>query len=122
MKQKHKNFQVHECGLFLDKTVSYIGGSSNRILTCSCCEPACLEVKCPYSINHLSPRDPDAKLNYFIKNGDDLVLNKNHRYYTQCLVQMAVTESSHSYFMVWTLHGFIIDHIDFDDNRWYLIY
>ena len=121
MKQKHKNFQVHECGLFLDKTVPYIGGSPDRILTCSCCKPACLEVKCPYSINHLSPRDPDAKLNYLIKNGDDLVLNKNHRYYTQCLVQMAVTESSHSYFMVWTPHGFIIDHIDFDDNRWYLL-
>ena len=36
MKQKHKNFQVHECGLFLDKTVPYFGGSPDRILTYSC--------------------------------------------------------------------------------------
>ena len=34
---------------------------------------------------------------------------------------MAVTELSHSYFMVWTPHGYIIDYIDFDSNRWYLL-
>ena len=60
MRKKHKNFQVHECGLYLDRVVPYIGGSPDHILTCSCCKPACLEVKCPYSINHLSPCDPDA--------------------------------------------------------------
>ena len=59
MKNKHKNFQMHECGLYLNKGAPYIGGSPDRIVTCSCCKPACLEVKCPYSINHLSPCDPD---------------------------------------------------------------
>ena len=26
-----------------------------------------------------------------------------------------------SYFMVWTSHGFVIDHIDFDGNKWFLL-
>ena len=74
MRKKHKNFQVHECGLYLDRVVPYIGGSPYRILTCSCCKPACLEVKCPYSINHLSPCDPDAKLIYLLKDGDEICI------------------------------------------------
>ena len=81
-------------------------------MTCSCCKPACLEIKCPYSINHLSPHDPEAKLTYLVKQDDEFVLSRTHRYYTQCLVQMAVTEMEHSYFMVWTPHGYVIDHID----------
>ena len=60
MKKKHKNFQLHECGLYLHNKVPYIGGSPDQIVTCSCCKPACLEIKCPYSINHLSPHDSEA--------------------------------------------------------------
>ena len=120
-RKKHKNLEIHECGLYLDKTAPYIGGSPDRIITCSCCRPACLEVKCPYSINHLSPHDQDAKLPYLAKDGDELVLRTSHRYYTQCLVQMAVAELPHSYFMVWTPHGYVVDHICFDCNNWYLL-
>lgn len=121
MKKKHKNLQIQECGLFLDKTVPFIGGSPDRIITCTCCEPACLEVKCPYSINHLSPTDPKADLAYLVKDVDKIELKKNHRYYTQCQVQMAVTGFNHSYFMVWTPHGFVIDHMLFDQERWYTL-
>ena len=55
MKKKHKNSQCHECGLYLHNKVPDIGGSPDRIVTCSCRKPSCLEIKCPYSINHLSP-------------------------------------------------------------------
>ena len=65
MKTKHKNFHMYECGLYLNKDTPYIGGSPDRIITFSCCKPACVEIKCPYSINHLSPRDP-KKLNLII--------------------------------------------------------
>ena len=121
MKKNHKNLQIHECGLYLHKQVPYIGGSPDRIVTCSCCEPACVEIKCPYSINHLSPYDPDAKLTYLKKENDEVKLSRTHRYYSQCLVQMAVTELKHFYFMVWTPHGYIIDHLDFDSEMWYLM-
>ena len=50
-----------------------IGGSPDRIMTYSCCKSACLEIKCPYSINHLSPDDPEAKLPYLKKQDNKLV-------------------------------------------------
>ena len=119
MKSKHK--KIHECGLYLDNNAPYIGGSPDRIITCSCCKPACVEIKCPYSINHLSPGDPQAKLTYLVKQDDIFLLSRSHQYYTQCLVQMTVTNMEHCYFMVWTPHGYIIDHLDFDRQKWYII-
>ena len=92
MKKKHKNFPLHECGLYLNQGAPYIGGSPDHIVTCSCC-------------NQLVWR-----LNVHIQV-----------YYTQCLVQMAVTNMEHSYFMVWTPRGFVIDHIEFDNDKWYLL-
>jgi len=46
----HNGLEFHECGLFLDVTHPIIGASPDRIMTCKC--PACVEIKCPYSINH----------------------------------------------------------------------
>ena len=89
--------KLHECGIYFHNKVPYIGGSPDRIVTCSCCKPACLEIKCPYSINHLSPHDPEAKVTYLVKENDEFKLIKTHRYYSQCLAQIAVTELEHSY-------------------------
>ena len=36
---------------------------------------------------------------------------------THCLLQMAVTETINSYFVVWTPHGMIIDEIHFDNKK-----
>lgn len=90
MKKKH-NLKLSECGLFLERSVPVIGGSPDRIMTCDCCLPACLEVKCPFSVNHMSPTDPNVRLPYLVVDKDVVVLNKNHKYHTQCKVQMAVT-------------------------------
>ena len=48
LKTKHKDLQLKECGLFLQHGAPYIGGSPDRIVICSCCKPACLEIKCPF--------------------------------------------------------------------------
>ena len=55
IKGKQKDIKLSYCGLFLDKTLSYVDGSSYRILPCSCCEKACVKIKCPYSINCTKP-------------------------------------------------------------------
>ena len=47
MKKKHKNLVISECGLFLDKTNSFVGASPDRLMTCDCCENVCVEIKCP---------------------------------------------------------------------------
>ena len=60
MKPNHKNLKVTQCGLFLDSQFKFIGACPDGIVQCECCEDAVLEIKCPYSINHLSPVDADV--------------------------------------------------------------
>lgn len=114
----HKDLKISDCGLFLDVSQPFIGASPDRIVTCSCCPRACLEVKCPYSVNFLSPEDPKFSLPYLNKTEGRFILKKSHKYYTQCQMQMAVTGSKLCYFFVWTQHGYILDKITFDDEYW----
>ena len=51
IKKKHANIKLSNCGLFVDETLPYVGASPDRILLCSCCEKACVEMKFSYSIN-----------------------------------------------------------------------
>ena len=110
----HKNIKVDTCGLYLHSSFPFIGASPDGIVHCSCCESACLEIKCPYSINYTSPTNLDLKLPYLKFESDKFSLNKNHKYFTQCQLQMAVTNTKKCYFFVWTSHGYIVDEIDFD--------
>ena len=48
MKKKHKNLVISACGLFLDKANCFIGASPDRLMTCDCCEDACVEIKCHF--------------------------------------------------------------------------
>ena len=85
---------------------------------CSCCEPRCLEIKCPYSINYTSPLNQDVKLPYLKEREGEYFMNRNHKYYTQVQVQMAVTKIKKSVFMIWTPHGHFLEEIDFDSELW----
>ena len=59
-----------------------------------------LEIKCPYSINYTSPTDHKVTLPYLLKGKDDkLALDKNHQYYMQCQMQMAVTGTNICHFL-----------------------
>ena len=94
----------------------YIGGSPDRIIRCLYCPPACLELKCPFSINHTTQQDPNISLPYikFFFN-ENFVINKKQRYYTQSQVQMGTVKMSICYFMVWTAYEYITDKIAFDE-------
>lgn len=118
MQKCHKELNVMECGLYLHKNYPYIGASPDRLVTCACCLPACLEVKCPYSINYTSPTDPDVKLAYLKRDSGQISLNRSHKYYTQMQVQMAVTGLENGYFFIWTPHGHYLEHVVSDVTFW----
>ena len=69
-------------------------------MSCSCCDKACIEINCPYSINYTEPNEQN--LDYLYKDGDAVKLEQNHKYFTQCLMQMGVTKTKTSNFVVWT--------------------
>ncbi len=117
--KSHKNVRVTECGIFFLHEMPFLGGSPDRIISCDCCGNSCLEVKCPYSILHTTPNDPDGKLPYLNYDTDnELRLNRAHKYYTQCQIQMAATKISKCHFFVWTSHGFHSETINFDESLW----
>jgi len=117
--KQHKDLKLIECGLFLQKAFPFIGGSPDRIVSCSCCERSCLEVKCPISINYTTPQDPNIKLSYLVKDKNNKVsLNRKHKYYTQCQVQMGATGLKKCFFFVWTSHGYFVEEIKFDVHLW----
>ena len=108
--------KLSDCGLFVDETLSYVGASPDRILLCSCCEKACVEIKCPYPINYT--KSCYSNLEYSRLCDGKTAFKKSHKYYTQCMLQMAATETIKNYFVAWTPHGMIIDRIYFDNEFW----
>ena len=117
--RQHSNAKIVDCGIFLCRDMPFVGGSPDRIIVCDCCGRSCLEVKCPYSIAHTTPTDQNINLSY-LKRGahSSLMLNRSHRYYTQCQVQMAATGITKGYFFVWTSHGTFVEKVSFDEGFW----
>ena len=91
IKGKHTDIKLSDCGLFVDETLPYVGVSPDRILQCSCCEKACVEIKCPYWIDYTKPSY--SNLEYLRLCDGKTLFNKYHKYYTQSKLQMAVTET-----------------------------
>ena len=113
MKKKHKNLVLSECDLILDKANRFIEASPDYLMTCDCCENACVETQCHLSINYEKPNEKN--LDYLYKTDIKIKLKTNHSYFTQCKLQMAVTNRELCYFAVWTPHGKVIDTISFCD-------
>jgi len=114
----HKNVKITSCGLFLCEDIPFVGGSPDSIVSCDCCGKACIEVKCPFSIQHTTPYDPNVKLPYLKQIDGNLSLNEAHRYYTQCQIQMAATKTECCHFFVWTSYGHFTQKIKFNIEFW----
>ena len=115
LKRTHTGAEMKECGLFLDASKPFIGASQDHIFECKYHGKVCIEIKCPYSISHLSPLDKDAHLAYLDYSSDKgTSLKKTHTCYTQCQLQMGVTKIEKCYFFIYTSHGHLLNEIDFD--------
>ena len=111
IKNYHQDCIISECVLVLDETMPYIRTSPDRLMSCLCCGKACIEIKCPYSINYTDA--DEQNLDYLYKDGGTVKLKQNNKYFTQRLMQTGVTKTENAYFVVWTTHGMVIDNIIF---------
>ena len=53
MKSEHENFQVKNCGTFINKEYPFLHATPNFLCGCDCCGLVCGEVKCPFCIDSL---------------------------------------------------------------------
>lgn len=116
---KHEDFKTEKASLFIMKKEAYIAASPDSMMTFKCHGRSAIEVKCPYSLKdkHLNSwtiRDCDILT---VIDGH-LKLKQTHKYYTQVISQMALTNSTQSYFVVWTTKGVIVERIMFDEKHW----
>lgn len=119
MQTQHQNFKVVENELFIKKDKPFIGASPDRLVCCDCCGEGVLECKAPFSVRHTTPvsRDSLQHLKYLVYKSkspsslteNDIVLNKSHPYFTQCQMQMAVTNKLYCDFFCWTSHGHFLE-------------
>ena len=99
IKGKHNDIKLSDCRLFVEEALPYVGASPDRILLCSCCEKACMEIKCLYSINYT--KQCYSNLEYLRLCDSKTMLKKSHKSYTQCAtLQMAVTGTIKNHFVV----------------------
>ena len=54
-----------------------------------------------------------------VAEGDFLHLNKNHSYYNQVQMQLAITCQTWCDFVLYTSKGLIIDRVKFDKDYWH---
>ncbi|XP_066270230.1 uncharacterized protein [Branchiostoma lanceolatum] len=91
MKDKHVNFQIKRCGLFIHKEHPYLHATPDFLVSCDCCGEGCGEVKCPTSVPDCNyDKYVNSKSSCLEKVDGDLRLKKGNNYYYQVQQQLFV--------------------------------
>ena len=120
MKDEHTNLKLEDAGFYINPNVPFIGASPDGLVTCDCCGPCIVEIKCPFCKKDQSlEKASDDKHFYLQKDSDGkLKLDSNHIYYYQVQTQLGVCQLESSYFVVWTEKDLHIENIMFDNEMW----
>ncbi|XP_064486723.1 uncharacterized protein LOC135399024 [Ornithodoros turicata] len=79
----HKSLSINSCGLFVMKSHPYIGASPDGIITCSCCPPRLIEIKCPLEISEFTKRE-------LTSNNEHYQFKATSKYNCQVQLQMNI--------------------------------
>ena len=119
LKTLHNNVKVDEVGFFINPNVPHIGASPDGIVTCDCCGPSVVEIKCPFCVKDVK-LDQQSVNKFYLKKGSDgkLKLDDKHLYYYQVQTQLGVCKLESAYFVVWTEKDLHMEQIMFDCEMW----
>ena len=119
----HRSPKLNMCGLRALSNAPFLAATSDNIFTCLCCDRACVEIKCPFSIRGKSVEDGWEDVDFLHKVEGNIELKKTHKYFTQIQGQMKANSCSKAFFVVWTPVGkTLIQRIDFDECFWDEVY
>ena len=119
---KHQDFKLQSCGLYVDRTHPYIGASPDGIMYCKCHQKSVIEIKCPYNIKDETIQAGVAKCNFLTVIDNKITLKKSHKYYTQIISQIMLSDSLQGFFVVWTKKDIFIETIVIDKVHWNKVY
>lgn len=113
-----KQCDVRSSGFYINKKYAGLGCSPDGLIYNSLgIVTGILEIKCPYKIRHIKPEDiQDLSNIYYSIIDSKMRLNRTHAYYYQIQFCLAIMNVSFCDFVVWSVHGILIEHIEKDDN------
>ncbi|XP_068135441.1 uncharacterized protein [Hyperolius riggenbachi] len=120
-KNRGREVQVEDCGLFIHPTKNWLAASPDGIVKDkNTGEELCiLEVKCPYKHREHTVREACADRDFCLAmNGDSFILKPKHSYYTQVQCQLASTGMENADFVVYTNKETVIVPVNFDPEFW----
>ena len=114
----HEDFKTEKAGLFVAKQKTYLAASPDGIIMCKCHGKSTIEIKCPYKIKDKKIAESVGECDFLTLVNGEVSIKKTHKYYTQIISQMAMTNTKQSYFVVWTLKDLFVQKITFDHDHW----
>jgi len=119
---EHSNFEISDCGLFINPHYPTLGASPDGIISCDCHGIGTLEIKCPYCSRDCTPETAvECSKITFLEcdaDGDGFVLKKDSAYYYQVQAQLNICELQYGDFVVWTPHGINVERL-FPDQKFF---
>ncbi|XP_071085447.1 uncharacterized protein [Haliotis cracherodii] len=122
-----ETFTCLASGFWINSKYPELGCSPDGILQSLSTDVAdgVLEIKCPSVLENINPTEAKEKLTkkqYYsfcstFENGR-LKLKRNHKYYFQCQMQMAICEKSFCDFVIWSPEGMSVERIPFNKLFW----
>ena len=117
MTEHHHNITVKQRGFFIHPQEPWLGASSDGVVIDHCCTPSkgLLEIKWPYSIREITPREAcDMVPSFYCSINDGVVkLKREHQYYHQVQLQLFVCSSEYNW-CVYTPVDIAIERITLD--------
>ena len=118
----HEDFKLQSSGLYVDRTHPYIGASPDGIMYCKCQQKSVIEIKCPYNIKDGTIQDGEGKCNFLAVLDNKIMLKKSHKYYTQIISQIMLSDSLQGFFVVWTNKDIFVETIEMYKVHWNKVY
>ena len=98
----HSNCNVRKADLHVRKDYPFLGASPDGIVTCDCCPPSVVEVKCSYAHRDKTAEELQALVSSGVDPSmcldTDMTLKRSHKYYTHVQSSMVNgTDTGHSW-------------------------
>ncbi|XP_068743620.1 uncharacterized protein [Montipora capricornis] len=102
MKEKHKNFKIVKCGMFINKEYPWLHATPDFLCSCDCCGEGCGEVKCPFCIDNCDFESYVSKSSSCLRkdSAGNFWLKKEHEYFYQTQQQLFTVERKYCDFVV----------------------
>ena len=107
MKEKHLNFKVEKCGVFINKEYPWLHATPDFLCSCDCCGEGCGEVKCPLCIENCDFENYLTKTSSCLRknNSGEFCIKKDHAYYYQTQQQLFTVKRNYCDFVVCAFDG-----------------